>query len=103
MVRDDADDIEGIPHCMVFDHTGECVFRGHPMEAHDAVEAAVKAVPGAVLGGRVLAKLPELNSLLQDERKFVVGMRSSSRAPALERRPRSSRPSEGKTCNSRLL
>ena len=74
---DGADDVNGIPHCMVFDHTGKCVFRGHPMQSHDAVEAAVKAAPGAVLGGRVLVKLPELNTLLQDERKFVTGWKKA--------------------------
>lgn len=72
-----AEDIGGIPHCMVFDHTGKCVFRGHPMQSHDAVEAAVKGAPGAVLGGRVLVKLPEFNTLLRDERKFVTGLKKA--------------------------
>jgi thiol-disulfide isomerase/thioredoxin len=74
---DGAEDMDGIPHCMLFDHTGECVFRGHPVQAHDAVVAAVKAAPGTVLGGRVLAKMPELNTLLQDERKFVTGLKKA--------------------------
>jgi thiol-disulfide isomerase/thioredoxin len=74
---DGAEDIGGIPHCMLFDHTGKCVFRGHPMQSHDAVEAAVKVAPGAVLGGRVLAKMPDLNTLLQDERKFVTGWKKA--------------------------
>jgi thiol-disulfide isomerase/thioredoxin len=72
-----ADDIEGIPHCMLFDHTGKCVFRGHPASAHDAVEAAMKAAPGAVLEGRVLVKIPELNTLLQDEGKFATGLKKA--------------------------
>lgn len=74
---DGAEDIDGIPHCMVFDHTGKCVFRGHPGQSHDAVDAAVKAAPGSVLAGRVLAKIPELNTLLQDERKFVTGLKKA--------------------------
>ena len=74
---DGADDIEGIPHCMVFDHTGKCVFRGHPRQAHDAVEAAVKGAPGSVLAGRVLAKLPEFNTLLRDERNYVTALKKA--------------------------
>lgn len=36
-------DFNGIPHCMLFDHTGTCVYRGSPFRAHDAIVAAVKA------------------------------------------------------------
>jgi thiol-disulfide isomerase/thioredoxin len=63
-------DFQGIPHCMLFDHTGKCVYRGSPFNAQEAVVAAVKAAPGSILEGRTLAKLPELNTLLRDERQF---------------------------------
>ena len=63
-------DFQGIPHCMLFDHTGKCVYRGSPFNAQEAVAAAVKAAPGSILEGRTLAKLPELNALLRDERQF---------------------------------
>jgi thiol-disulfide isomerase/thioredoxin len=36
-----GDDFEGIPHVMVFDHTGACVFRGGPKEAEHAARLAV--------------------------------------------------------------
>jgi thiol-disulfide isomerase/thioredoxin len=70
-------DFQGIPHCMLFDHTGTCVYRGSPFSAQEAVVAAVKAAPGAVLEGRTLAKLPELNTLLRDERNFVTALKKA--------------------------
>jgi thiol-disulfide isomerase/thioredoxin len=70
-------DFQGIPHCMLFDHTGKCVFRGSPFNAQAAVVAAVKAAPGSILEGRTLAKLPELNSLLRDERQFATVLKKA--------------------------
>lgn len=74
-------DFSGIPHCMLFDHTGKCVYRGSPFQAQEAVAAAVKAAPGAILEGRTLTKLPELNLLLRDEGQFATVLK---RARGLE-------------------
>lgn len=68
-------DFQGIPHCMLFDHTGKCVFRGSPFNVEDALVAAVKAAPGTVLEGRTLVKLPEYNTLLHDERNFAAALK----------------------------
>lgn len=70
-------DFQGIPHCMLFDHTGKCVYRGSPFSAQEAVVAAVKAAPGSILEGRTLAKLPELNTLLRDERQFATVLKKA--------------------------
>lgn len=70
-------DFQGIPHCMLFDHTGTCLYRGSPFEAQEAVVAAVKTAPGAILEGRTLAKLPELNVLLRDERNFMAALKKA--------------------------
>jgi len=70
-------DFQGIPHCMLFDHTGACVYRGSPFNVQDAVVTAVKAAPGAILEGRTLAKLPEFNSLLRDERNFTAVLKKA--------------------------
>jgi len=70
-------DFQGIPHCMLFDHTGRCVYRGSPFNAQAAVVAAVKAAPGSILEGRTLAKLPELNTLLRDERNFATVLKKA--------------------------
>jgi len=69
---DGGTDFSGIPHCMLFDHTGKCVYRGSPFQAQQAVVAAVKAAPGAILEGRTLVKLPELNLMLRDEGQFAT-------------------------------
>ena len=66
----DAMDFTGIPHCMVFDHTGACVFRGHPSKAHDVIVAAVRSSPAAVLEGKELVKLAPLARQLRDEAAF---------------------------------
>ena len=63
-------DFGGIPHCMVFDHTGKCIFRGSPFEAHDAVVKAVAVAPSSVLEGRTLVKLAAFNELLRNEANF---------------------------------
>lgn len=63
-------DFSGIPHCMVFDHTGACVYRGHPSRAHDLIVATVRSSPAAVLEGRELVKLAPLAAQLRDEAAF---------------------------------
>lgn len=65
----------GIPHCMVFDHTGTCVYRGHPNGAHDVIVAAVRSSPAAVLEGRSLVKLAPLAAQLRDEAAFGTVLR----------------------------
>ncbi|MFM7107831.1 MAG: TlpA family protein disulfide reductase [Planctomycetaceae bacterium] len=60
-------DFNGIPHCMVFDHTGKCVYRGSPGGAHDMVAEAVKAAPAALLADRALVKLAPLAQTLKSE------------------------------------
>ena len=37
----DGQDFEYIPHCMVFDHTGKCVFRGSPRDSYAKIRTAV--------------------------------------------------------------
>ena len=77
-------DFNGIPHCMLFDHTGACIHRGSPHAAHDKVVAAVQASPAMVLGGRALTKLTGLEQTLRDEKTFgsvlkkVAAMKASS-------------------------
>ena len=76
-------DFEGIPHCMLFDHTGKCLYRGSPFEVHNAVVAAVRAAPAAILEGRTLAKFPNVNRELQSELsygKVLQKMRQSQSA-----------------------
>ena len=70
-------DFDGIPHCMLFDHTGKCVYRGSPFEVRDAAVAVVKAAPGAVLQGRTLEKLTAFNELVRNERQFGVALKKA--------------------------
>ncbi len=76
-VVDGGSDFRGIPHCMLFDHTGTCIYRGSPFDVRDAVVAAVRTAPGAVLDGRVLAKMPEFNLLLRDEQQFATVLKKA--------------------------
>lgn len=70
-------DFTGIPHCMLFDHTGTCVYRGSPFEVGEAALAVVKAAPGAVLQGRTLEKLTAFNELVRNERQFGVALKKA--------------------------
>jgi len=65
----------GIPHCMVFDHTGACIYRGHPTQAHDVILTAIRSSPASVLEGRSLVKLASLAGQLRDEATFGAVMR----------------------------
>lgn len=69
MVRDGMD-FGGIPHCIVFDHVGKCVYRGSPEGAQDAVKAALGACPSAILAGRSLTKLAALPAMIRREADF---------------------------------
>lgn len=60
-------DFGGIPHCMVFDHTGTCIFRGSPFDAQGVIATAAQAAPAAILAGRQLVKLAPLGQMLKDE------------------------------------
>jgi len=71
-------DFNGIPHCMLFDHTGKCVYRGSPFRADDAIRAAVKAAPSAILAGRSLEKLAAFNEALRDEAAFGPTLRKAA-------------------------
>lgn len=62
-----GDDFQGIPHVMVFDHTGACVFRGSPKEAEHKARLAVGEMLVANAGREKLA--PQLNAAAADLRK----------------------------------
>jgi thiol-disulfide isomerase/thioredoxin len=70
-------DFTGIPHCMVFDHTGSCIYRGHPARAHDLIVAAVRSSPAAVLEGRELKKLGSVSRQLRDESAFAAVLKKA--------------------------
>ena len=70
-------DFGGIPHCMVFDHTGACVYRGSPRGAHDVVAEAVKAAPASLLAGRTLEKLGPLAQTLKSEAMWAAGLKKA--------------------------
>ena len=73
-----GNNFQGIPHCMLFDHTGKCVYRGSPFRAHDAILAAVKAAPSGLLEGRRLEKLAALNEGLRNEAAFGPALRKAA-------------------------
>jgi hypothetical protein len=66
----DGHDFRGIPHCILFDHTGKCVFRGSPDEVEPVLRRAVLEAPPMVLEGKKLNKLAALNPRLKREQGF---------------------------------
>ena len=70
-------DFQGIPHCMLFDHTGACVYRGSPFDVGEAVTRAVAAAPAGVLEGRQLVKLAAVGASLMDERSFGTALKKA--------------------------
>ena len=60
----DGNDFNGIPHTMVFDHTGKCVYRGHPNDAYAKVKVAVgQALAAKVEGPPTKAMTPLVEGL----------------------------------------
>lgn len=58
----DGDDFNGIPHCMLFDHNGKCIYRGHPGQ----VDAKIKQAVGVALADKVGSELPKPLAALSD-------------------------------------
>jgi len=69
VVKDGAD-FRTIPHCMLFDHTGKCIYRGSPFEVEARLLRAVQQAPPVVLAGRKLTRLASLNTRLKREQSF---------------------------------
>src|SRR5262249_27815695 len=61
-----SNDNKGIPHVIVFDHTGKCVYRGLPAGAENAVRQAL----GKAIASKLDAKpTKSVNSLLESLKK----------------------------------
>lgn len=59
-----ADDNKFLPHCIVFDHTGNCIFRGHPNEMEPVIRKAVGTGLVSAVGKEKLA--PSLDGIVKD-------------------------------------
>jgi len=59
------DNSRGIPHMFLFDHTGKCVFEGHPSGAANAVKTTMAAAPHPLLADLPLKKLAKLRQALK--------------------------------------
>lgn len=70
-------DFSGIPHCMLFDHEGKCLFRGSPFDVEPALRAAVQNAPAVILEGRKLEKLAAFNDLLRNESSFSSALKKA--------------------------
>lgn len=70
-------DFSGIPHCMLFDHQGKCLFRGSPFDVEAALRQAVANAPPMILGGRKLEKLTAFNEQLRSESAFASALRKA--------------------------
>ncbi len=65
-----GNDFQGIPHVMVFDHTGACVFRGAPKEAEHRARLAVGEMLVANAGREKFT--PQLAPVAADLKKGVA-------------------------------
>jgi thiol-disulfide isomerase/thioredoxin len=73
----DGMDFNGIPHCLLFDHTGACVYRGSPFSVGDLAARVTAQSPSAVLEGRTLAKLVAFNELLKHEQMHGAALKKA--------------------------
>jgi len=58
-------DFRGIPHCFLFDATGQCTYRGSPYTVLPELKEALAKAPFAALGGRELVKLKSISDGLK--------------------------------------
>lgn len=70
-------DFSGIPHCMLFDHEGKCIFRGSPFDVETHLRQAVIQAPPMILEGRKLEKLTPFNEQLRSESAFASALRKA--------------------------
>ncbi len=63
--RVEGDNSKGIPHMFLFDHTGKCVFEGHPGSATNIVKTTMAAAPHPLLADLPLKKLAKLGQALK--------------------------------------
>ena len=70
-------DLGGIPHCMLFNHLGKCIYRGSPFAVEQVAHAAVAASPASVLEGHSLEKLVAFNDLLRNEQAFGTALKKA--------------------------
>src|SRR5262249_44812883 len=61
-----ANDSKGIPHAIVFDHTGKCIYRGHPDGAATFVHQALGKALAAKFEG---TPAKSINGLLENLKK----------------------------------
>ncbi len=60
-----GNDFNGIPHCFLFDHEGNCIYRGSPFTVETQMKEALAAAPAAILAGRKLTKLAAVGDMLK--------------------------------------
>jgi thiol-disulfide isomerase/thioredoxin len=70
-------DFTGIPHCMLFDHEGKCLYRGSPFQVESALRQAVANAPPMILEGRKLEVLTAFNEQLRSEAAFAPALRKA--------------------------
>jgi len=70
-------DFRGIPHCMLFDPTGKCLFRGGPNEVEAFMRKAVQDAPPVILEGKKLTKLAALTKNLKKEQTYGAALKQA--------------------------
>src|SRR5262249_18555601 len=56
-----------LPHCLLFDHEGKCIFRGDPKQAEPRLRRALARPPAPLLEGKKLTKLVALGQAVRKE------------------------------------
>jgi hypothetical protein len=90
----DGHDFKGIPHAMVFDHTGRCVFRGSPDGAEAAARKAVGQALTADLGKTQFSK--PVTPLVDALKKGLAPEAVLKKAVPVQRSPDAAAASEAK-------
>lgn len=62
--------VSGIPHFVLFDHTGEMIFSGHPGEADKKLADAVKNAPDPLVGEGPYKKLSALTQKIKERKEL---------------------------------
>ena len=90
----DGQDFNGIPHCMLFDHNGKCLYRGSPGGAETSLRAAVGKALVDDLGKTAFTKA--LTPLVEALKKGQSPKAVLQKAIPLQRSPDGQAASEAK-------
>jgi hypothetical protein len=63
-------DVSTLPHFVLFDHKGNVIFDGQPIDVYPKLDAAMKAAPDPIIGESPYKKLDKIAQKIKEHKEF---------------------------------